>query len=507
MGNFFRGIIRASSFFRKEIFEILRQPRLVATLVLGPFLILLIFGIGYRDESRSLRTLFVVQPNSAISEQDIQQFGKSMGSLFIYAGVTGNLNEALDQLRQGQVDLVIVEPQDAINTIKNNQQAAFTFYHHEIDPAQVIYVKYLGWLYVGAVNRQVLQSFAVQGQKDAVDLHASLQEAHQNISAMRGAVQSGDEALAQQKQQDLAGNVDAVSLAVGTSLGLLDSLQQTKGTSDGSADPVQSTLTDLRQNTKELGNSTDNKDERLARIDKIDKDITDLDSKLVEFQSVDPAIIVSPFRSETKSEANIQPTVSDFFAPAVLALLLQHLAVTFAALSIVRERNVGTMELFRVSPLSAGEALFGKYISYMLFGGVIAAILSALLVFVLQVPMLGNWWYFVLVIAAVLFTSLGMGFVISIVSQTDSQAVQYSMIILLASVFFSGFIMSLDTLIPSVRVISWSLPTTYGTLLLRDIALRGVDPNWALLGGLTAIGLVLMFISWRLMRRLITSSQ
>jgi ABC-2 type transport system permease protein len=301
--------------------------------------------------------------------------------------------------------------------------------------------------------------------------------------------------------------VDAVSLAVGTSLGLLDSLQQTKGTNGGNTDPVQSTLTDLRQNTSQLGNSTDNKDERLTRLDKIDKDITDLDGQLAEFQTIDPAIIVSPFRNETKSVANAQPSISDFFAPAVLALLLQHLAVTFAALSIVRERNVGTMELFRVSPLSAAEALFGKYISYMLFGGVIAAILSALLVFVMHVPMLGNWWYFTLVIVAVLFTSLGIGFAISIVSQTDSQAVQYSMIILLASVFFSGFIMSLDMLLPSVRIISWLLPTTYGTLLLRDIALRGVDPNWMLLGGLIAIGLVLMFISWRLMRRLITSSQ
>jgi len=98
MGNFFRGIIRASSFFRKEIFEILRQPRLVATLVLGPFLILFIFGIGYHDQPRSLRTLFVVQPNSAISNQDIQQYGKSVDLLIIYAGVTDNQNEALDRL-------------------------------------------------------------------------------------------------------------------------------------------------------------------------------------------------------------------------------------------------------------------------------------------------------------------------------------------------------------------------------------------------------------------------
>ena len=65
------------------------------------------------------------------------------------------------------------------------------------------YINYLGWLYVGVVNQQVLRSFAVQGQTEAVDLHASLQEAHQNVSAMRLAVQTGDKTLAQQKQQGL----------------------------------------------------------------------------------------------------------------------------------------------------------------------------------------------------------------------------------------------------------------------------------------------------------------
>jgi ABC-2 type transport system permease protein len=324
---------------------------------------------------------------------------------------------------------------------------------------------------------------------------------------MRLALQSGNEALAQQKQQGLASNVDTISQGVGISLGLLDSLQQTNGATGANPDPVQSTLTDLHQNTNQLSDSTLSTNERLARLDKMDKDITDLESKLAEFQSITPSIIVSPFRSVTKSVANVEPTTLDFFAFAVLALLLQHIGVTFAALSIVRERNVGTMELFRVSPLSAAEALLGKYLSYMLFGGVIAAALSALLVFILHVPMLGNWWNFSLVIVAVLFTSLGIGFTISIVSQTDSQAVQYSMIVLLASVFFSGFIMSLDMLLKPVRVISWMLPTTYGTILLRDIALRGIAPSWVYLGGLFAIGLVLMLISWRLMRRLIALSQ
>ena len=252
MGNFFRGLIRASSFLQKEIFEILRQPRLIATLVVGPFLILLIFGIGYRAQTRPLRTLFVVQPDSPIAAGDIQQYMKSVDTLLIYTGVTASQSEALDQLQRGLVDLVIVEPVGVTNTIKTNQQAVIAFYHHEIDPVQVSYVNYMGWLYVGQVNQQVLRSFVVQGQKDAVNLRADLQEAHLNVSAIRQAINNGDEALAQQKQQELTNNENSVSQAAGASLGLLDGLQQTKGASGGGSSLAQTTLADLRQNTNQL---------------------------------------------------------------------------------------------------------------------------------------------------------------------------------------------------------------------------------------------------------------
>lgn len=505
MSNYFRGVIRASSFFRKEIFEVLRQPRLITTLVLGPFLILLIFGIGYRNESRTLRTLFVTQTENSIIADDMANFADTKGLPFEYSGVTNNSLEALDALTRREVDLVVIEPEDPVTTIKNDEQAVFTFYHREIDPNQVSYVDYLGWLYVTEVNREVLRSFIVQGQEETTDLHTDLQEARQNVTAMRQALQSGDEALAQQEQQGLSTNLNAISLAVGASLGLLDSLQPTSDSTQTNTE-VQSTLSNLQQNTDMLGSST-NDEERITRLDEIEGDISSLETQLAEFQALNPTIIVSPFRSETKSMANVQPSITDFFAPAVLALLLQHLAVTFAALSIVRERNAGTMELFRVSPLSGAEALFGKYISYMLFGGLIATILSVLLVYVLNMPMLGDWRYFALVIAALLFTSLGIGFIISIISQTDSQAVQYSMITLLASVFFSGFIMTLDMLWEPVRVVSWMLPNTYGTILLRDIALSGIAPNWMLLIYLSLIGLVLMVLSWMLMVRLIASSK
>ncbi|MBI1881249.1 MAG: ABC transporter permease, partial [Chloroflexi bacterium] len=157
--------------------------------------------------------------------------------------------------------------------------------------------------------------------------------------------------------------------------------------------------------------------------------------------------------------------------------------------------------LFSVSPLSALETLLGKYLSYLIFGGVIATILCALVVYGMGVPNRGAWLDVAATILALLFTSLGIGFVISLISGTDTQAVQYSMIVLLTSVFFSGFFLSLDSLWQPVRVISWSVPATYGIELLREVMLRGVPVALRLLVQLITIGLGLFVLAWFLLRR------
>ena len=506
MNKFFRALIRISAFLRKEIFEILRQPRLVFTLVLGPFLILLIFGIGYRAVAPPLRTIFVVQPGSQLAAQ-IEEYATSLGPQLMYEGVTDDGNAALERLQRGEVDVVAVAPENAIETIRENQQAVFVLYHREIDPFQVDYVNYFGQVYVDEVNRRVLREITIQGQQDTSTLAEDLRGARQSASELNNALRAGDRAAAQQHQRGLSENVDSVSLVLGASLGLLTNVGGTMGGDDANqADEILGTLNQLRDDTAQLDNDPEGP-AQLSRLERIEAGLADLEENLEEFQRLDANILVSPFSSEIRSIAPIQPSAPDFFAPAVLALLLQHLAVTFAALSIVRERTVGTMELFRVSPLSAAEALFGKYLSYFIFGGFIALALTLLLVYGLQLPMIGNWINFALVVAAILFTSLSIGFLISIFSQNDSQAVQYTMIILLASVFFSGFMMDLEMLWEPVRVVSWALPTTYGIVLLRDISLRGLPPNTILLIGLFAIGVVLTFIAWLAMRRLISRSQ
>jgi ABC-2 type transport system permease protein len=117
------------------------------------------------------------------------------------------------------------------------------------------------------------------------------------------------------------------------------------------------------------------------------------------------------------------------------------------------------------------------------------------------VPNRGAWLDVAATTMAVLFTSLGIGFVISLISGTDTQAVQYSMIVLLTSVFFSGFFLSLDSLWEPVRIISWSVPATYGIELLRQVMLRGAPVAVQLLAQLVVIGLALFVVAWFLLRR------
>jgi ABC-2 type transport system permease protein len=237
-------------------------------------------------------------------------------------------------------------------------------------------------------------------------------------------------------------------------------------------------------------------DEEIEVVSTIETSLRDIDTMMSEFRDINSFVLVSPFRSEILSITNTVLEPTHFYVPAVIALLLQHLSVTLAGLSIVREVREGTMELFRVSPVSALETLVGKYVSYLLLTAVLALILTALVTFLLGVPMLGNWYNYALVLFALLFTSLGIGFLISISSQSDSQAIQGAMIVLLASIFFSGFFLPLYRLWIFVHFLSWSLPATYGTRLLQSVMLRGQVPNILLVGGLLGIGLLLFLISW-----------
>ena len=221
---------------------------------------------------------------------------------------------------------------------------------------------------------------------------------------------------------------------------------------------------------------------------------------------IPPEVIAAPTRADPQNLAPISPNVVAFFAPAVLALILQHMGVTLTALSLVHERLSGAMDIFRVAPVRALEILIGKYLAYAFFNLSIAALICFLLVGVLHVPMLSTPGDVALVVALLSFASLGLGLLISTLVDSERAAVQFSMLVLLASVFFSGFVLPLDQFIAPVRYAAYSLPVTHGIQLLQDYMLRGSTNEIWELYALLGIGSFLFVVTSVTLRRNLRSA-
>jgi ABC-2 type transport system permease protein len=222
--------------------------------------------------------------------------------------------------------------------------------------------------------------------------------------------------------------------------------------------------------------------------------------------TIPPQVIAAPTRPEPRNLAPISPNVIAFFSPAVLALVLQHMGVTLTSLSLVRERLSGAMDIFRVAPVRALEILVGKYLAYAFFNLSIAAALSFLLIGVLHVPLLSPPGDMARVVVLLSFAAVGLGLLISTVVDSERQAVQLSMLVLLASVFFSGFVLPLDQFVAPLRIASYALPVTHGIQLLQDFMLRGsTNESWELLA-LAAIGVLLFALTWTTVRRNLRSA-
>lgn len=503
VGRIWRFFIRISAFLRKEVFEVWRQPRLILTLILGPFLILLLFGIGYRVKAEPVRSLFVMQEDNPFREY-LEEYTSGINPLLDFAGVSDSEVEAKARLRRRELDLVIVLPEDPLARIENSEQAVFQIFHNEIDPFQVDYIEAFARIYIDEVNRHLLADIAEEGQEQSGDAREIVSTTRDTAGRMRQALESGEIDEAMRYRDQLVRGAGLAATLLGSTADLLEGVEQRFEAGDVEADPVVTSLNQIQEEVAALSQMEADQDdysEEAARAARIEEQFASLEEAMGDFEAIAPTVIVSPFRGEVQDIAQAPLRLSDFYVPSAIALLTQHLAITFAALSIVRERRGGTIELFRVSPVSAIETMLGKYLSYFVFETILLAILTALVLWGLRVPMVGQWANYALITGVLIFTSLGLGFVISLVAETTSQAVQYSMIVLLASIFFSGFFLSLQLLRPAVRIVSWLLPATYATQMLQNVMLRGTFGDVELLYVLALMGAAFFILAWLLLRR------
>ena len=388
-----QSLVRIFSFTGKELRETVRRPGILATLVLGPFLVMLLFGLGYSGVRQPFATEIVLPEGSRLPTDPAYYADLAPGRLDV-VDVSSDAAGAHERLLAQDLDLLIIAPENPEAELRAGTATTIRVEWNIIDPVASNLAHLATEILVSSLNAEIIELAAAEG----------------------------------------------VAIAEG-----------------------------------ELGPAV----------------------------NVSPEVIARPTTAETDNLAPNDPNVISFFGPAVFALIIQHLAITLAALSLVRERLSGQMDRYRVAPLSSIELLIGKYVAFAVLSLIVTALVGALLVGLLGVPLLGGWLPFTGIVLLLTFASLGVGLLISLVADSERSAVQLSMLILLASVFFSGFVLPVTDFAQWMQYISYALPVTHGIASLQDVMLRGdVRQAW-MPGALAGIGLILFAISLARLRRIL----
>ena len=165
--GFRAGLARALGFFAREMRGVFRQPRLILILILAPFAILLIFGLGYRTDPPPFKTLLVLPSDDAGLAAEDENFDEAFGDAVDLVGSTSDVTEARSRLRTGDVDLLIIGPADAISSLEDGERAEFLVVHSEADPVIRGSITLLAQLSVDELNRLVLTEVATEAQSRA----------------------------------------------------------------------------------------------------------------------------------------------------------------------------------------------------------------------------------------------------------------------------------------------------------------------------------------------------
>ena len=187
-----------------------------------------------------------------------------------------------------------------------------------------------------------------------------------------------------------------------------------------------------------------------------------------------------------------------FMIPGVLALVLLVVTANLAAMAIVREKELGTLEQLNVTPLRRWELIVGKLLPYGVIGMVDVLLVVAVAVFWFEVPLRGSFaLLFALSLLYVLCT-LALGLFISTVSDTQQQAMMTATFFFLTPmVYLSGFIFPIENMPAVIQPFTYLIPLRYFLVIVRGIFLKGIGLEllWPQAAALAAWGTVVLSLA------------
>ena len=194
---------------------------------------------------------------------------------------------------------------------------------------------------------------------------------------------------------------------------------------------------------------------------------------------------------------NPQLKTSYIMIPGLAGVVLAFIGIIITSLGVVRERQTGTLEQLAVMPLRPRDVFLGKIVPYFGVAALDLAIVLGVGVGVFGVPFRGSYAVFALGAVLFLFVTLGLGVLISSVSENQGQAIQLSVMVMLPQVLLSGLIFPLSSIAVGVRWISYILPLTYFNEISRGVMLRAepIGPLWQPLVFLALLGLIVFTLA------------
>ncbi|HJR59608.1 MAG TPA: ABC transporter permease [Vicinamibacterales bacterium] len=187
-----------------------------------------------------------------------------------------------------------------------------------------------------------------------------------------------------------------------------------------------------------------------------------------------------------------------FMIPGVLALVLLLVTANLAAMAIVREKEIGTLEQLNVTPLRRWELIAGKLLPYGLIGILDILLVTAVAVFWFEVPLRGSFWLLFTISLLYVLCTLALGLLVSTISETQQQAMMTAtFFFLMPMIYLSGFMTPIENMPEVIQCITYVIPLRYFLVIVRGIFLKGVGfaVLWPQVAALAAWGTVVVSLA------------
>jgi len=184
-------------------------------------------------------------------------------------------------------------------------------------------------------------------------------------------------------------------------------------------------------------------------------------------------IQIRPVTMEQRMWYNPDLSTQQFMVPAIAVILLTILPMMLSAMSLVKEKEIGTLEQLMVTPLKRQELLIGKLIPFLILSYVELSIVMTVAILFFKIQMSGSFVLLALLSLLYLFTTLGLGIFISTLGRSQQQAMFIAWFFMVFMIMLGGFFIPIENMPPVLQKLTYINPMRYFIYIVRDIFQKG----------------------------------